>query len=84
MLFIMFLVLIGLVYAALLVTYLLERRDRKKSAQRLAPLKRKKKNYSNIIYHNFHQSARRNKNCDTKNRRSPGNLYFGFERRSII
>ena len=29
MLFIMFLVLIGLVYAALLVTYLLERRDRK-------------------------------------------------------
>lgn len=63
MLFIMFLVLIGLIYAALLVTYLLERRDRKKSAQRLAPLKRKKKNYSNIIYHNFHQSARRNKNC---------------------
>mgnify|MGYP003531925350 CR=1 FL=1 len=46
MLFIMFLVLIGLVYAALLVTYLLEHRDRKKSAQRLAPLKRKKKNYS--------------------------------------
>lgn len=46
MLFIMFLVLIGLVYAALLVTYLLERRDRKKSAQRLAPLKRKSITYS--------------------------------------
>lgn len=50
MLFIMFLVLIGLVYAALLVTYLLEHRDRKKSAQRLAPLKRKKKNITYSVY----------------------------------
>ena len=50
MLFIMFLVLIGLVYAALLVTYLLERRDRKKSAQRLAPLKRKNKNIAYLVY----------------------------------
>ena len=50
MLFIMFLVLIGLIYAALLVTYLLERRDRKKSAQRLAPLKRKNKNITYSVY----------------------------------
>ena len=50
MLLIMFLVLIGLIYTALLVTYLLECRDRKKSAQRLAPLKRKSKNITYLVY----------------------------------